>query len=691
MNLLDLAVKITCDDQASSQVEGIGSRITGTLRAAAGVAAAGVAAVTGAVSAVGGAALSAYADYEQLVGGVDTLFKESSKTIQQYAAQAYQTAGVSANTYMEQATAFSASLIQSLGGDTAAAAEYANTAIMDISDNANKLGTDIESIQQTYQSLMRGNYAMLDNLKLGYGGTKSELERLVKDAEKLTGQALDPSKFSDVITAIHAVQENLAITGTTAREAATTIEGSVNQMKASWSNWLAGLGNEDADMGALTEQLIASIGTVGQNVIPRVQQIASSMVSTLGQYLPQGISALGSMIGPALSSAFQTAFTLLTSTIPDALSGLLTSALPSLQSALSHLWTSAVIFSLTQLPAMIQTAVPQLVTGLMTMLTNAQTQLAANVPTIMQMIVPNLLSAVTSLLTSLMGQLPTLLMSTIGLITSALASFASTVGAQLPVILPQLAAAAFSMIANLVTQICTNLPTYIGQLVAAAISLFQGIVQAIPQVIPQVVQGITSLVQTVLSNLPSFLGAMIEAAVTLFNGIVTSIPQVVPAVLEGIASLLQGVWDAITSFDLVGAGVDLIQGLIDGIASMAGAIIDTIGGVVGGAIDWAKGLLGIGSPSKLFHQYGHWTMQGFDEGLQEMIPVISQTMRGAMDEVSGFDPEVSASVGQVRPGAGYGTVNNYYIGDTAVTTMNDREFADAFVQLMQRYGRLART
>ena len=199
-------------DRASQNTDSFADKIKSGLATAAKVGAAALGAAATGVAALTKSSIDQYAEYEQLVGGVDTLFKQASDTVQQYASNAYKTSGVSANTYMEQATAFSASLIQSLGGDTQAAAEYANQAIMDMSDNANKMGTDIESIQQTYQSLMRGNYAMLDNLKLGYGGTKSELERLVSDAEKLTGQALDPAKFSDVITAIHAVQENLGIT-----------------------------------------------------------------------------------------------------------------------------------------------------------------------------------------------------------------------------------------------------------------------------------------------------------------------------------------------------------------------------------------------------------------------------------------------------------------------------------------------
>ena len=221
---------------------------------------AGVGTAVAALAGVGKSALDAYATYEQAVGGVDTLFKDASGTVQKYAAEAYRTAGVSANEYMTQVTSFSASLISSLGGDTAKAAELGNTAMVDMSDNANKMGTDIESIQQTYQSLARGNYAMLDNLKLGYGGTKSEMERLIQDANKVkqaNGEMGDLSidKFSDVVQAIHIMQEQMGISGTTAKEAATTIEGSVGMMKAAWQNWLAELGKDNADINGLTKQL----------------------------------------------------------------------------------------------------------------------------------------------------------------------------------------------------------------------------------------------------------------------------------------------------------------------------------------------------------------------------------------------------------------------------------------------------
>ena len=287
------------------------------------------------------------------------------------------------------------------------------------------------------------------------------------------------------------------------------------------------------------------------------------------------------------------------------------------------------------------TAVTMLVNNFASSLVSGIQGLAAQLPTMMQTVIPIITTGITSLVTSVITQLPTILMSLLGLVVSGITSFVSSIAAQLPVILPQLAQAALTAINGLVTQLLTNLPTYVGQMVQAAIQLFQGIVQAIPQVIPVVVAGITELVHNVLTNLPSFLGQMIDAAVTLFNGIVTAIPEVVPAVLDGITSLLQNIWNEITSFDLLGAGKDLIQGLIDGIASMGGAVLDTIGGIVDGAIDWAKGLLGIGSPSKLFRQFGDWTMQGLALGIEDGAGDALGAMSGVMTDITDMSPTLT--------------------------------------------------
>lgn len=270
---------------------------------AAGLAVAGTAAV-----ALGKQSIEMYSEWEQQVGGVETLYKDAAGKVQQYAAQAYKTAGLSATEYMRTSTSFAAALVKSCGGSTQQAADLANQAIIDMSDNANIMGSDMSMIQQTYQSLSRGNYAMLDNLKLGYGGTKSEMERLISDAneyEKAQGRAGDLTidSFADQVQAIHDVQEQMGITGDTAREAAGTIQGSMQMAKAAWDNWLTGLSNPDADMGQLTDQLLDAVGAVINNVAPRVAAVAQAIVQKLPGMMQQVADKLGPLLADGVASA----------------------------------------------------------------------------------------------------------------------------------------------------------------------------------------------------------------------------------------------------------------------------------------------------------------------------------------------------------------------------------------------------
>lgn len=288
-------------DDAGKAADNSGSRFEkfgGILKASAVAMGAVVVAAGAAAAKLGKEVLSAFGDYEQLVGGVDTLFKDSSSNLQEYAANAYKTAGLSANDYMETVTSFSASLLQSLGGDTEAAVSYADMAITDMADNANKMGTDIASIQNAYQGFAKQNYTMLDNLKLGYGGTKSEMERLLADAGKIAGVKFDISSYADVVEAIHVMQESMGIAGTTALEAEETIQGSISAMSSAWGNWLVGLGNADADMEKLTTNLVESFAIVAENVVPIIKNIADA--------LPAAFKALSPALAELLPTLLET-------------------------------------------------------------------------------------------------------------------------------------------------------------------------------------------------------------------------------------------------------------------------------------------------------------------------------------------------------------------------------------------------
>ena len=295
MNLFELFVKIGVDDQASDKLSGLSSKLGNGLKTAAKIGTAAVGAAATGITALTTAAVNNYAEYEQLVGGVETLFKQSSDLVQQYAANAYKTAGMSANEYMETVTSFSASLLQSLDGDTAAAAEKANLAITDMSDNANKMGTSMEMIQNAYNGFAKQNYTMLDNLKLGYGGTKEEMQRLLNDAEKLSGQKFDLSSYGDIVDAIHVVQTEMGITGTTAKEASTTISGSVSSMKSAWQNLVTGISDENANLEQLVGNFVDSAITAAGNIAPRIEQVLS------------GIGMLGEKIAPVIAEGISAA------------------------------------------------------------------------------------------------------------------------------------------------------------------------------------------------------------------------------------------------------------------------------------------------------------------------------------------------------------------------------------------------
>ena len=312
MNLFELFVKIGVDDQASGKLGELSGKLGNGLKTAAKIGTAAVGAAAAGITALTTAAVNNYAEYEQLVGGVDTLFKSSSQKVQEYAANAYKTAGMSANEYMETVTSFSASLLQSLDGDTAAAAEKANLAITDMSDNANKMGTSMEMIQNAYNGFAKQNYTMLDNLKLGYGGTKEEMQRLLNDAEKLSGQKFDLSSYGDIVDAIHVVQTEMGITGTTAKEASTTISGSVSSMKSAWSNLVTGIADDNADFETLIKNFVESVGIAAGNILPRIEQSLIGVGDLITSLAPVAVNAISDLIDDVLPSVLEAGISLLT-------------------------------------------------------------------------------------------------------------------------------------------------------------------------------------------------------------------------------------------------------------------------------------------------------------------------------------------------------------------------------------------
>lgn len=633
MNLLDLAVKITCDDQASGEVDKIGDGIKNKLGIAAKAGVAAVAAVGTATVAIGKTALDAYSNYEQLVGGIDTLFKASSGKMQQYAANAYQTAGVSANRYMEISTSFAAALISSLGGNTEAAADMANTAITDMSDNANKMGTSLETVQEAYMSLSRGNYEMLDSLKLGYGGTKSELERLLSDAEKFSaaqGKVRDFSvdSYSDIVEAIHIVQDEMGITGTTAEEAATTIEGSVNMAKAAWDNWLAGLGNEDADMEVLTDELVGSVATAGKNIIPRVGQIMVTLGQTVADYAPN--------VGRYLRIA-------LINVLPEAVQGPMRDAFAGVDKVVGKL---AGVFNDNLKPA---------------------ADAADSVFSAISSGVKTFGDAVNDLVLPAIDQLSPAFEDFFGAIQAAqplLEFIANIIGVGL--------AAAISVAIKLfaaITEVVAFVITGFAQLYEDISGFVTGVVQFftvdLPNAINALVQwfaqlpgNIAAFLSMVIANVAAWVANMASNAVSAGSRFISGIAGFMSALPGNIASWLSGVISTVVGWvsqfasnatsaasqfasnlinglasipgQVTSIGSNIIQGMVNGVTSAAGRLIDSVKGAVDDAINAAKNLLGIHSPSRVFRKIGQYTMQGAALGVDDDADVLLRSTDNAM-------------------------------------------------------------
>ena len=297
-----VALDIVVGKNEVSGQNGVLSKMGGVVKGVGKSVAIGLGAVGTAVGFIGKQAVASYADYEQLVGGVETLFKDNADAVIANASRAYTSAGLSANDYMQTVTSFSASLLQSVGGDTVKAAQMADMAITDMSDNANKMGTSMEMIQNAYNGFAKQNYTMLDNLKLGYGGTKEEMARLLADAEKLSGQKFDLSSYADIVDAIHVVQTEMGITGTTAKEASSTISGSIASTKSAWENLMTGLADSNANIPQLVGNVLSSGTTVLKNIIPVAKQVLASIPEAISEISPQAGQAFQSILDFANAS-----------------------------------------------------------------------------------------------------------------------------------------------------------------------------------------------------------------------------------------------------------------------------------------------------------------------------------------------------------------------------------------------------
>lgn len=611
-------------DELSGEGDKSGSKFGSTFASAAkGAAKAATAAVTAIVS----AAISEGSKLEQSIGGIETLFGAGgAESVEEYAQSvgksvnevrdeydslmraqtevlsnadnAYQTAGLSANEYMEQCTSFAAALISSLDGDTEAAASAADQAIIDMADNANKMGTSMEDIQNAYQGFAKQNYTMLDNLKLGYGGTKSEMERLLADAEEISGIEYDIDNLADVYEAIHVIQDELNITGTTADEAANTFTGSFSAMKAAAQNLLGDMAIGEDITDDISDLVTTATTFISNNAIPMISNALSGISQCIPAILPQLTSAIIGIL-PTLLTTILTTVTSLIQAVIDAVPALL---------------------------EMFQTMLPELL--------------------------DMLLNLGISVLTGFVEMFPTIIENLVGIVTT----LCEWIGENLP----EIVASVIELIPLLLTAISEQLPNLLesgGEMLTA---ILNGIIQCLPTLIAYLPTLINSIINYIATNLSTFIQSGISIVTSLVSGLVQAIPSIIACMPDILASII----DAIVETDWLSLGKDIIQGLINGLGSMASALWDAAKNVASQVLNSIKEALGIGSPSRVFRdEVGKMVDAGFKIGLEADADDVINTMTAISDDVTGaanIDVKTSLS-------SEYKKVGKYEYSDTKKT------------------------
>ena len=554
-----------CQDtvnKGSSGISGALGKIGGVVGGVAKGITAGIGIASTAVIGLGKQAVDAYGNYEQLVGGVETLFKKNASTVIKNASNAYKTAGMSANAYMETVTSFSASLLQSLGGDTAKASKMADMAITDMSDNANKMGTSMEMIQNAYNGFAKQNYTMLDNLKLGYGGTKQEMERLLADAQAISGIKYDISSYADVVDAIHVIQTEMGITGTTAKEASSTIQGSISAMGASWRNLITGLADPTQNLDQLINNFVDSVITVGDNLIPRISMILESITKLISSLAPKLVAEIPNIVSQLLPSVIQGAVSII----------------------------NAIVQTLPQLIDTIVGMLPQFIAGI-------------------QQIFTGIIEALPSLMRTLVSQLPTLIPMIIDGIVGMVVTLANSFGEIIQPIIDKLP----EIIISIVNALMDNLPALIEgcinltiALVKALPQIIMALIEAIPQIIESIVEGLFSAMPILLEGVGEIFGnawdvivGVFSGAIDFFGGLFSNVVSVVKSVFSAIVNVASGIWNGLKNVfapvinffsNIFSGAVNAIKTIFSAVTTICSNIWNTIKGIFSGVAKFFGGI-----------------------------------------------------------------------------------------------------
>jgi phage-related protein len=604
-------------------VSGFGSTIKKGFALAAKAGIATISAASAGIGAIVKSSASAYADYEQNIGGVETLFKDNADTIVKYASEAYKTAGISANDYMQNVTSFSASLLQGLGGDTAQAAEIANEAMVDMSDNANKFGTDISSIQNAYQGFAKQNYTMLDNLKLGYGGTQAEMARLINDSGvlgdsiKVDEKTVNSVSFDKMIEAIHKVQTDLDITGTTSKEAATTVSGSLGSVKAAWANLMAGMGDKNADLKNLIKEMVGTVKTFAKNILPVIKQALS------------GVTTLISELAPDIAA---------------------------------------------ELPQLVSDLLPQLIEAGTQIFQALVKGISDNIGTITQ-------AAITAITT-----IATALIQNTGPLVQALATIITTIAQALPTILPDLTEAIKQQMPLILQAILDSLPAIIECATQIIVTIAETLANNINLIVDGAVKIIDTLAMSlsdsdtakklteaafkivftltkeIVKNLPDILASGILIAVEIVKGIAQGMVDFFAPVSDALSDMLIDLtdWFSRKWNDFKEWGSDMIQAFIDGIKEKWQSLKDTVCDVASSVKDF----LGFSEPDKgplsNFHTFAPDMMDLFAKGIADNEDTITMQFNRSLQPLMDTDiipPSFSALPEKSVNSSGNDTMN----------------------------------
>ena len=581
---------------------------------------------------LGKTALSSVGALEQNVGGVETLFGDTADAVIAAADRAYQTAGMSANDYMSTVTSFSASLLQSLGGNTEEAAKVADMAIIDMADNANKMGTSMDRIQDAYQGFAKQNYTMLDNLKLGYGGTKTEMERLLADAQKLTGVKYDINNLNDVYQAIHVIQEEMGITGTTAKEASETLEGSMAAAKAAWDNFMNGSGDAD--------QLADAFATAADNIVKNLAEIIPRFAETL----------------PALAGA-------IVSQIPGLAAAIVPAVLSAGQSILEQARDAVTAFDFVAAAEDVVQKITDFISSdglgsFLGCLVDIFTGIVNGISSMLPVLLPALVELIAYTVTTLIDQLPALLECALQLIIG----LADGLLAALPVLIAALP--------EIINSVVSFLVAAVPQILQAGVTLLLALVDALPTVIDALIAALPQIIESTVSTLAAAAPQIVQAGITLLLALIEAIPVIVPQIVAALPQIItaiingliaagpqvlasaQEVWGQITAAvpqliaDIGAAVPEIINGIVNGLAAGASAVWDAACQLGSNILGGIKSFLGINSPSTVMAEQGSYIIQGLLNGLETMPDAVNQLFQSTLDSITTWGSNMVARIGE---------------------------------------------